>query len=151
MEPTTARPQDTKNRANNLRLGNDLNIHRLGFGAMRLPREGWDGPTRNPETGQAVLCRTVELGGNHLATADFYRSGDGTVRANAVIRKALYPYPSGLVIATKVGPIFGPSGISQAGAADLRALVEANLESLGLDCLDLVYLRIGVMTTPHGE
>jgi aryl-alcohol dehydrogenase-like predicted oxidoreductase len=88
---------------------------------------------------------------NHIDTADFYRSGDGTVRANTLIREALFPYPSDLVIATKVGPMFGSSGPSQAGAADLRALVEANLASLGLDRLDLVYLRIGAMTPPHGE
>ena len=104
-----------------------------------------------PETGRAVLRRAVELGVNHIDTADYYRSGDGAVRANALIREALHPYPSGLVIATKVGPIFGPNGPSPAAAGDLRALVEANLESLGLDRLDLVYLRIGVMTPPHGE
>jgi aryl-alcohol dehydrogenase-like predicted oxidoreductase len=151
MEPTTARPQDTRKTANNFRLAGDLGIRRLGFGAMRLPRSGWNGPARDPEAGRAVLRRAVELGVNHIDTADFYRSGDGTVRANALIREALHPYPSGLVIATKVGPTFGPSGPSQAGAEDLRALVEANLESLGLDRLDLVYLRIGMMTPPHGE
>lgn len=151
MEQTAARPQDTRNTTNHFCLGGDLSIHRLGFGAMRLARDGWNGPTRDPETGRAVLRRAVELGVNHIDTAAFYRSGDGTVRANALIRDALYPYPSCLVIATKVGPIFGPAGPSQAGPADLRALVEANLESLGLHRLDLVYLRIGVMTPPHGE
>jgi pyridoxine 4-dehydrogenase len=145
MEP---REQTT---SDNFRLGGDLSIDRLGFGAMRLPRGGWNGPARDPETGRAVLRRAVELGVNHIDTADYYRSGDGTVRANTLIREALSPYPPGLVIATKVGPIFGPSGPSHAGAADLRALVEANLESLGLDRLDLVYLRIGTMTPPHGE
>jgi aryl-alcohol dehydrogenase-like predicted oxidoreductase len=151
MEPTTARPQDTSGTANKFRLGGDLGIHRLGFGAMRLPRSDWNGPTRDPEAGRAVLRRAVELGVNHIDTADFYRSGDGSVRANTLIREALHPYPSGLVIATKVGPTFGPRGPSEAGAADLRASVEANLESLGLDRLDLVYLRIGMMTPPHGE
>jgi aryl-alcohol dehydrogenase-like predicted oxidoreductase len=118
---------------------------------MRLPSGGWHGPARDPETGRAVLRRAVALGVNHIDTADFYRSGDGTVRANSLIREALHPYPSTLVIATKVGPVFGPHGPSPAAAADLRALVEANLTSLGLDRLDLVYLRIGVMTVPHGE
>ena len=118
---------------------------------MRLSRNGWNGPARDPETGRAVLRRAVELGVNHIDTADFYRSGDGAIRANTLIREALSPYPSGLVIATKVGPVFGPKGPSPAAAGDLRALVEANLESLGLDRLDLVYLRIGVMTPPHGE
>lgn len=118
---------------------------------MRLSRTGWDGPARDPETGRRVLRRAVDLGVNHIDTADFYRSGDGAVRANSLIREALYPYQSGLVIATKVGPILGPNGPSPAAAADLRGLVEANLESLGLDRLDLVYLRIGRMTPPHGE
>ncbi len=138
MEPTTA---------HDFRLG----INRLGFGAMQLARKGWSGPARDPETGKAVLRRAVELGVNHIDTADFYRSANGAVRANTLIREALHPYPSGLVIATKVGPIVGPRGVSHAPAAGLRALVEGNLKSLGVDRLDLVYLRIGVMTPPHGE
>lgn len=133
------------------RLGGDLGIHRLGFGAMHLAGAGWDGPARDPETSRAVLQRAIALGVDHIDTADFYRSGDGTVRANALIREALHPYPPGLVIATKVGPRFGPRGPSPARAADLRALVEANLVSLGLDRLDLVYLRIGRMAPPRGE
>jgi aryl-alcohol dehydrogenase-like predicted oxidoreductase len=151
MESATARPRDAGTTTNGFRLGGDLGINRIGFGAMRLARSGWSGPARDPETGLAVLRRAVELGVDHIDTADYYRSGDGAVRANSLIRQALYPYPSGLVIATKVGPIFGPNGPSQAGAAGLRHLVEANLESLGVDRLDLVYLRIGVMTPPHGE
>ena len=155
MEPTTARPHDAGNAADDFRLGGDLSIHRLGFGAMRLSRSGWNGPTRDPEVGRAVLRRALELGVNHIDTADYYRSGDGAVRANALIREALHPYPPGLVIATKVGPIFDRGGRSDppahAGAAELRALVEANLQSLGLQRLDLVYLRIGMMTPPHGE
>jgi pyridoxine 4-dehydrogenase len=135
-----------------LRLGGDLPIHRLGFGAMRLPQGGWNGPPRDPETGRAVLRRAVELGVDHIDTADFYRSGDGTVRANVLIREALHPYPAGLVIATKVGPIFGPRSPRPAGPGELRALVEDNLEALGVDRLDLVYLRIGMMEgPPHGE
>ena len=138
-------------RSDDFRLGGDLGVRRIGFGAMRLARDGWRGPARDPEQGRAVLRRAVELGVNHLDTADFYRSGDGAVRANALIREALHPYPPGLVIATKVGPLFGPKGTMPAPANGLRALVEANLTSLGLDRLDLVYLRIGVMTPPHGE
>ena len=133
-------------------LGRDLPIDRLGFGAMRLPRDGWNGPARDPETGRAVLRRAVELGVDHIDTADFYRSGDGAVRANVLIREALFPYPSGLVIATKVGPVLGPKGISQAPAARLRELVEGNLKSLGVERLELVYLRMGNgMEVPHGE
>jgi pyridoxine 4-dehydrogenase len=151
MGPTTPRRQDTRNAADDFRLGGDLSIQRLGFGAMRLPRDGWNGPARNPETGRAVLRHAIELGVNHIDTADFYRSGDGAVRANVLIREALHPYPSGLVIATKVGPVFGRNGLRQAAASELRALVEENLRSLGVDRLDLVYLRIGMMTPPHGE
>jgi len=129
----------------------ELTINRLGFGAMRLPTQGFNGPPRDPEAGRAVLRRAVELGVNHIDTAAFYRSSDGTVRANTLIREALYPYPPGLIIATKVGPVFGPGGSVQAAPAQLRALVEENLETLGLDRLDLVYLRIGGMEVPHGE
>jgi aryl-alcohol dehydrogenase-like predicted oxidoreductase len=132
-------------------LGGELPIDRLGFGAMRLPQTDRLGPARDPETGRTVLRRAVELGVNHIDTAEFYRSADGTVRANVLIREALSPYPDGLVIATKVGPIFGPDGPRQGTAADLRPQVEANLESLGLDRLDLVYLRIGMLEPPHGE
>jgi aryl-alcohol dehydrogenase-like predicted oxidoreductase len=133
------------------RLGGDLRIARLGFGAMRLPRADWHGPARDPETGRAVLRRAIELGVNQIDTADFYRSGDGAVRANVLIHEALHPYPSGLVIATKVGPVFGPSGLRAAAPSELRKLVIENLESLHVDRLDLVYLRVGVMTPPHAE
>lgn len=56
-------------------LGGDLTINRLGFGAMRLPMSTFDGPTRAPETGIAVLRRAVELGVNHIDTAGFYNRG----------------------------------------------------------------------------
>jgi aryl-alcohol dehydrogenase-like predicted oxidoreductase len=133
------------------RLAGQPSIARLGFGAMRLPTGGFRGPARDPEVGRAVLRRAVELGVNHIDTAAFYQSGDGTVRANALIREALHPYPPGLVIATKVGPVFGPRGPAQLPAAGLRAAVEDNLQTLGVDRLDLVYLRIGKMEVPRGE
>ncbi|MCX4760089.1 aldo/keto reductase [Streptomyces sp. NBC_01275] len=138
--------------SNEFRLGGDLAVNRLGFGAMRLPsQEGMGGPARDPETGRAVLRRAVELGVNHIDTADFYVSAGVAVRANTLIREALHPYASDLVIATKVGPITRPDGFHQASPADMRGLVEANLQGLGVDRLDLVYLRIGAMTPPHGE
>jgi aryl-alcohol dehydrogenase-like predicted oxidoreductase len=136
---------------NRFRLGGDLTIDRLGFGVMRLPQGGPGGPARDPESGRAILRRAIDLGVNHIDTADFYRSENGSVRANALIREALSPYPDALVIATKIGPVFGPDGPGQGTAADLRPQVEANLESLGLNRLDLVYLRIGTMEPPHGE
>ena len=137
-------------RPGTLTLG-DLTTNRLGFGAMRLPTNGFQGPARDPETGRAVLRRAVELGVNHIDTAAFYHSRDGSVRANTLIREALFPYPPDLVIATKVGPVSSPTGVVQAPAANLRAQVEDNLTALGLERLDLVYLRIGMMGPPHGE
>ncbi|HTU76380.1 MAG TPA: aldo/keto reductase [Trebonia sp.] len=132
-------------------IGGDLTVDRIGFGAMRLARNGMDTAARDPGTARAVLRRAAELGVDHIDTADFYRSADGTVRANDLIRQALFPYPAGLVIATKVGPVFGPAGPTQGTAAGLRPAVEANLEALGTDRLDLVYLRIGWRTPPAGE
>lgn len=106
----------------------DHTVHRIGFGAMRL----------DPATGVAVLRRAVELGVDHLDTAAFYGP------ANELIREALSPYPSELLIATKVGPGNDPErGFYQATtAAELRAQVEDNLRALGVDSLDLVNLRV---------
>ncbi|MFE9921131.1 oxidoreductase [Streptomyces sp. NPDC005774] len=132
-------------------LGGDLTINRLGFGAMRLAAGTFDGPPRDPGNGLAVLRRAVELGVNHIDTAGFYRRG--AVRANELIRRALSPYRDDLVIATKVGPLPTPEGVpsGQATADQLRGLIEADLRSLGLDRLDLVYLRVGGMTGLGGE
>jgi aryl-alcohol dehydrogenase-like predicted oxidoreductase len=133
-------------------IGGDLPVDRIGFGAMRLTRNGMgDAAARNLDTSRAVLHRAAELGVNHIDTADFYRTPDRATGANDLIREALAPYPAGLVIATKVGPVFGPGGPSQGGAADIRPAVEANLAALGTGRLDLVYLRIGWHQPPHGE
>ena len=142
---------DTDRPGGEFLLGGDLTINRLGFGAMRLTRGGLQGPVRDRAEGIAVLSRAVELGVNHIDTAWFYQAGD--VAANDVIREALSPYPASLVIATKVGPLLGPSGRpeSQSDASGLRELVEQNLTSLGLDRLDLVYLRIGGRSEASGE
>ncbi|WP_066375282.1 oxidoreductase [Herbidospora mongoliensis] len=133
-------------------LGGTLPVNRLGFGAMRLPTGSFQGPARDPKTGIAVLRRAVELGVDHIDTAWFYRR-DG-VAANELIREALAPYGTDLVIATKVGPLLGPDGFprEEAGPDRLRGLVEDNLRSLGVDRLDLVYLRVGAaLTVPTGE
>ncbi|MDA3628967.1 oxidoreductase [Saccharopolyspora sp. WRP15-2] len=131
-------------------LGGDLTINRLGFGAMRLVADSVDGPPRDPGTGIAVLRRAVELGVNHIDTAGFYRRG--AVQANELIRRALSPYRDDLVIASKVGPLPTPDGVLSGHARpdQLRSLVEADLRSLGLDWLDLVYLRADGMTEPAG-
>jgi aryl-alcohol dehydrogenase-like predicted oxidoreductase len=105
----------------------------------------------DPETAVAVLRHAVELEVNHIDTAGFYGFGD--VQAHELIRRALSPYPDDLVIATKVGPVrqggIMPTG--QASADQLRGLVEEDLRRLGLDRLDLVYLRVGNMGEPVGE
>lgn len=132
-------------------IGGDLPVARLGFGTMRLPTGTLRGPARDPDEGIAVLRRAVELGVNHIDTASFYRR-DGVV-ANELLRRALAPYPDGLVITTKVGPMLGPDGVPalQATSGQLRGLVEDNLRELGTDHLDLVYLRVGGMNPPGGE
>ena len=132
-------------------IGGDLPVARLGFGTMRLPTGTFAGPVRDPQDGIAVLRRAVELGVNHIDTASFYRRGH--VVANELIRRALTPYPDGLIIATKVGPMLGPDGTPalQATPGQLRALVEDNLRELGTDHLDLVYLRVGGRNAPGGE
>jgi aryl-alcohol dehydrogenase-like predicted oxidoreductase len=97
------------------------------------------------ERAVALLRRVVELGVNHIDTAAFYPSYGGAGQtsfesldwANDVIRRALAPYPKDLVIATKVGPT--PRGLARPD--ELRGLVEADLRALGVDSLDLVYLR----------
>lgn len=134
-------------------LGGDLPVNRLGFGAMRLPTAGFHGPARDPEIGKAVLRRAVELGVNHIDTATIYRSEDGTVTSNGLIRDALAPYPDDLVLATKVGPWEHADGrVEQTDdPAALRPAIEANLAGLGLDRLDLVYLRVGQMQPPTGQ
>jgi pyridoxine 4-dehydrogenase len=132
-------------------IGGDLPVARLGFGTMRLPTGTFTGPVRDADDGIAVLRRAVELGVNHIDTASFYRRGD--VVANELVRRALAPYPDGLVIATKVGPMPGPDGTPtlQATPGQLRGLVEDNLRELGVDHLDLVYLRVGGRNAPGGE
>ncbi|HWD80401.1 MAG TPA: aldo/keto reductase, partial [Kribbella sp.] len=120
-------------------------MRRIGFGAKRLAGSAaTDGPDVR-ERAIALLRRVAELGVNHLDTAAFYPSygGGGETSfesldwANDVIRRALAPYPNELVIATKVGPT--KDGLARPD--ELRGLVEADLRALGVDSLDLVYLR----------
>ncbi|MBQ0901117.1 aldo/keto reductase [Micromonospora sp. U21] len=125
----------------------DRAVHRMGFGSMRI--------TANPDRARAIalLRRAVELGVNHIDTAAFYVSPGGTLGvgtgraryATELIRAALAPYPLDLVITTKVGFGYDPvSGFTEAlTPAQLRAQVEENLRRLGLDCLDVVNLRLG--------
>ncbi|WP_052848156.1 aldo/keto reductase [Streptomyces avicenniae] len=125
--------------AGRLALGEGLTVGRLGFGAMRLPGPGSWGPPQDRGAALAVLRRAAERGVEHIDTSDFY----GPRVANELIREALHPYPERLVIATKVGVRRdGPRAWNAAATPDaLAAQVEGNLERLGLDRLDLVYLR----------
>jgi aryl-alcohol dehydrogenase-like predicted oxidoreductase len=115
-------------------------VNRLGFGAMRLMSAS-DGGIRARETSLAVLRRAVELGVNHIDTAEFYFAGPRS--ANELINSALSPYDD-LVITTKVGPGRDFEGTFYTARPDqLRAQVEQNLRELGLDHLDVVNYRIG--------
>src|ERR1700761_8361922 len=106
-----------------------------GYGAMQLR---WDGPDDEPV---AVLRRAVELGVDHLDTAQFY--GDGVV--NRRIHAALAPYPEHLVLVSKVGATPNPGGEIELRLAqkpaELRSQVEDNLRSLGTERIDVVNLR----------
>src|ERR1051326_3311755 len=82
-----------------LTLGGDLNVYRLGFGAMRITGRGIWGPPADKAEALAVLRRAVELGINFIDTADSY----GPEVSERLIAEALYPYPAGLVIASKGG------------------------------------------------
>ncbi|WP_327634812.1 aldo/keto reductase [Kribbella sp. NBC_00482] len=119
-------------------------VRRIGFGTKRLA--GGDGGGADvQDRAIALLRRVVELGVNHIDTAEFYpsygRSGGTDFEslgwANDVIRRALAPHPEELVIATKVGPT--KHGLARPD--QLRELVESDLRVLGVDSLDLVYLR----------
>jgi aryl-alcohol dehydrogenase-like predicted oxidoreductase len=132
------------------RLG-DRTVHRIGFGCMRLAGTGaFDGGTaRDPETSLAVLRRAADLGVDHFDTSNFYfRSGpDGPVRANDLLRRALASngsYDEHLTIAAKVGPRRTDDGefASFATPEQLRGEVEQNLRELGVEALDVAYLRM---------
>jgi pyridoxine 4-dehydrogenase len=117
----------------------DRVVHRVGFGAMQLPGPGVMGPPEDRHAALAVLRRAVELGVNHIDTAQYY--GPGV--ANELIREALFPYPEELALVSKVGASRDDSGgwIPSQTPAELRAGVEANLSSLGVERLAAVNLR----------
>jgi aryl-alcohol dehydrogenase-like predicted oxidoreductase len=135
----------------------DLTVNRMGFGAMRLPQRGRalaaSATPSDRNQSIAVLRRAVELGVNHIDTADFYFSSLHS--ANELINAALAPYPDDLIIVTKVGPRRDAAGewMSAASPAELRGQVEQNLRQLGRDHLDVVNLRrmpsMGVSIAEH--
>jgi pyridoxine 4-dehydrogenase len=120
-------------------IGNDLRVTRLGFGAMRITGEGiWGEPADRAEAIR-VLRRAVELGINFIDTADSY----GPNVSEEIIAEALYPYPAGLVIATKGGFMrTGPNQWVENGKPEhLRSACEGSLRRLRLECIDLYQLH----------
>ena len=115
-------------------------VGRVGFGAMQLPGPGVFGPPRDHDEAVAVLKRAIELGINHIDTAQFY----GPDVANELIREALHPYPPNLALVSKVGARRDAEGNWNAAQEpdELRADIEENLRELGVDKLAAVNLRI---------
>jgi pyridoxine 4-dehydrogenase len=138
-----------------------FSVARIGFGAIQLPGPGAFGPPRDRDQALAVLRRAVELGVNHIDTAQFY----GPDVANELIHAALHPYPADLVLVSKVGAARNEAGhwLGAQRPEELRAGVEANLASLEVDQVPVVNLRrhpesdvpfteqLDAMKAMHGE
>ena len=118
----------------------DKRINRMGFGAMQLAGPGVFGPPHDPGAARAVLRRAIELGVDHIDTAQYY----GPDAVNDLIRQALHPYPEELKLVTKVGARRDDAGrvLPAQRPGELREGVEANLRSLRVERLDLVNLRL---------
>jgi pyridoxine 4-dehydrogenase len=121
------------------RIGNDLEINRLGFGAMRLTGEGIWGEPKDPEEARHVLRRAIELGVDFIDTADSY----GPDVSERLIGETLSPFPRGLVVATKGGLTRqGPDRWRADGRPDYLAKeVEKSLRLLKTDVIDLWQLH----------
>jgi pyridoxine 4-dehydrogenase len=117
------------------KIGGDLAVNRLGFGAMRITGKGIWGEPKDREEAKRVLKRLPDLGVNFIDTADSY----GPFVSEDLIAEALHPYPKGLVIATKGGFVrTGPNKWEPVGrAAYLRQCVEMSLRRLKLERIDL--------------
>ena len=116
-----------------------FSVARVGFGAMQLTGPGVFGPPRDRDEALAVLRRAVELGVDHIDTAQFY----GPNVSNELIREALHPYPANLALVSKVGARRdGTGGWLPLDLADYRKDIEANLRTLGADQLAVLNLRI---------
>lgn len=120
-------------------IGGDLTVNRLGYGAMQITGKGIWGDPKDPGEALRVLHRAVELGVNFIDTADSY----GPFVSEMLIKKALHPYPQGLVIATKAGLTrHGPDIWMPVGRPEyLRQQVQLSLRHLGLEQIDLLQLH----------
>lgn len=126
--------------AGTITLGGDLTVNRMGYGAMRITGKGIWGPPDDVNAALATLRRAVELGVNFIDTADSY----GPDVSEELIAQALFPYPAGLVVATKAGwTRFGP-GVWQhdASPAHLEKAIEGSLKRLRLDRIDVYQLHV---------
>lgn len=125
----------------------DLDLSRVGYGAMQLAGPGVFGPPPDQDAALAVLREVVSLGITHIDTADFY----GPFVTNELIRAALAPYPDDLHIVTKVGARRDENGgwLHARSPEALRAQVHENLRHLGLEALDVVNLRLGAVEGPE--
>jgi pyridoxine 4-dehydrogenase len=125
--------------AGEFKIGGDLRVIRLGFGAMRITGKGIWGEPENRDEAIRVLRRAVDLGINFIDTADSY----GPYVSEQLIAEALYPYPSDLVIATKAG--FDRPGpdqwVTNGRPEHLRAACEGSLRRLRLERIDLFQLH----------
>jgi pyridoxine 4-dehydrogenase len=126
--------------------GTSMTVNRVGYGAMQLAGPHVWGPPRDVDGAIAVLREAIALGVNHIDTSDFY----GPHVTNQIIKRALHPYPEGLVIVTKVGARRGEdqSWIPALSPKELTDGVHDNLRNLGLETLDVVNLRVGGVMGP---
>ena len=126
--------------------GTSISVRRMGYGAMQLAGPHVFGPPRDVDAAIAVLREAVNSGVNHIDTSDYY----GPHITNQIIKRALHPYPSDLVIVTKLGARRGQDA-SWIPALSRQALIDGvhdNLRNLGLDFLHVVNLRVGGMSEP---
>ncbi|HEX2218986.1 MAG TPA: aldo/keto reductase [Gemmatimonadales bacterium] len=139
MSSSRATTQTLAGAAGTLTLGDELTVNRMGFGAMRLTGKGIWGPPADWAEAVSVLRRAVELGVDFIDTADSY----GPSVSEEIIAEALFPYPEGLVIATKGGlerP--GPDQWEPNGRPEyLRRQLESSLRRLRLERIDLWQLH----------
>src|SRR5882757_856253 len=126
--------------------GTPTTLNRMGYGAMQLAGPQVWGPPQDVDAAIAVLREAIASGVNHIDTSDFY----GPHVTNDIIKRALHPYPAGLVIVTKVGARRGEdkSWLHALSRAELIDGVHDNLRNLGVDRLDVVNLRVGGVMEP---